>query len=136
MPKTVTADQKLAMKEGRRDSGHIDAYLKAIARPKPRGRPDRLDQLAQRLNKAQAEAASSEGIARLKSLQTAADLQHRIDSATAGNEEDTVALESAFVDVAARYSERHGISYATWREAGVPASMLKRAGVRQTRRRR
>jgi len=37
--------------------------------------------------------------------------------------------EDEFVAVARSYSRRHGISYATWREIGVSAAVLRRAGV-------
>ena len=36
-----------------------------------------------------------------------------------------------FVDAAAEYSERKGITYSAWRELGVPAAVLKRAGVKR-----
>ena len=42
---------------------------------------------------------------------------------------DMEAIEAAFVKVAAAYSDRQGISYSSWREVGVPASVLKRAGI-------
>ncbi|MHB1534624.1 MAG: hypothetical protein ACYC1D_08440 [Acidimicrobiales bacterium] len=42
-------------------------------------------------------------------------------------------LETAFVKVASGYSERKGLSYAAWREAGVSADVLRRAGIRRTR---
>ena len=38
--------------------------------------------------------------------------------------------ERAFVEAAAPYGERKGISYKAWREVGVPAAVLKRAGIR------
>ena len=38
-------------------------------------------------------------------------------------------LEDEFVDAASGYSQRKGISYTAWRELGVPASVLKRAGI-------
>ena len=46
-----------------------------------------------------------------------------------GAEVDLGAIEGAFVEVAASYSKRQGISYAAWREVGVPAAVLKRAGI-------
>ncbi len=49
---------------------------------------------------------------------------------------DISALEKAFVDVAADYSEAQGITYSTWRSAGVSADVLKQAGIKQTRNRR
>ena len=42
---------------------------------------------------------------------------------------DLEALEKEFVNAAATYSERKGISYSAWRELGVPGSVLERAGI-------
>jgi hypothetical protein len=42
--------------------------------------------------------------------------------------------EDAFVAVARTYSERHGISYETWRAVGVTPSVLRRAGMDPTHR--
>ena len=39
--------------------------------------------------------------------------------------------EDAFVAAVRPYSRRHGITYETWRAVGVPASLLRRAGIRQ-----
>ena len=38
-------------------------------------------------------------------------------------------LEAGFVAVAKLYSERKGLTYAAWREAGVDARVLKQAGI-------
>jgi hypothetical protein len=46
-----------------------------------------------------------------------------------GEKVDITALESAFVKTAKSYSQRKGISYAAWRELGVSADILKKAGV-------
>ena len=43
------------------------------------------------------------------------------------------AAEDAFVEVAGPYSRRHGITFETWREIGVPAAVLRRAGLRPRR---
>ena len=37
--------------------------------------------------------------------------------------------DDGFVAVAVSYSGRKGITYAAWREVGVPAAVLKRAGI-------
>jgi hypothetical protein len=55
------------------------------------------------------------------------DLRAELESMTAGDDLDELAGE--FIEVAANYSERHGISYAAWREAGVPAAVLRDAGI-------
>jgi hypothetical protein len=42
---------------------------------------------------------------------------------------DLAQLEKDFVKAAAPYSERKGISYSAWREVGVPAAVLDKAGI-------
>ena len=42
---------------------------------------------------------------------------------------DISALEADFIKVAKSYSQRQGISYATWRDVGVEAAVLKSAGI-------
>ena len=49
--------------------------------------------------------------------------------AAKSNSIDMDALEAEFVGVAKSYSDSKSISYASWRDVGVPASMLKRAGI-------
>jgi hypothetical protein len=49
-----------------------------------------------------------------------------------GAKVDISALENGFVAVGKSYSARQGISYATWREIGVDAAVLKRAGISRT----
>lgn len=38
-------------------------------------------------------------------------------------------IESRFISCAAAYSERKGVTYAAWREMGVPARVLREAGI-------
>ena len=47
--------------------------------------------------------------------------------------EDIDELEKGFVETAKSYSQRKGISYAAWRQVGVPASVLKAAGIPRSR---
>jgi DNA-binding phage protein len=42
---------------------------------------------------------------------------------------DITEIEDAFVAAARGYGERKGISYQVWREAGVSAEVLKKAGI-------
>lgn len=64
---------------------------------------------------------------RVALLQERKDLD--LERLTMGHEPDLTNLEAAFVEHAKAYSERKGISYNTWREVGVPASVLKDAGI-------
>lgn len=134
--KTVSPEQKRAMQEGRQMSAAVDAYLRALGQPKQRGRRVSLEELQRRRDVAAAEAATAEGVTKLKATQTVRDLDERIAAAQKGESVDLQALEAGYVAVAAVYSENHGIDYATWREVGVPAQVLKAAGIKQTRRRR
>ena len=45
---------------------------------------------------------------------------------------DIKSLEAAFVKIAKRFGENRGIGYGAWRDAGVPAVVLKKAGVART----
>ena len=42
---------------------------------------------------------------------------------------DISGLEKGFVRDAKAYSDSKGITYASWREVGVPADVLKKAGI-------
>jgi hypothetical protein len=48
-------------------------------------------------------------------------------------EREVQRLERDFVAYARTYAVAHGIEYATWREFGVPAEVLVRAGIRPDR---
>ena len=49
--------------------------------------------------------------------------------AALAEEPDMTAVEAGFITHAATYGNRKGIAYATWREFGVPAELLGRAGI-------
>ena len=64
-------------------------------------------------------------------IQERKDLDNEL--ASMGETIDLSALESEFVKVADAYGARKGIGYATWREVGVSAETLKKAGVSRSR---
>ena len=66
-------------------------------------------------------------MSRLQMVQDRMDLEAALEAAEAVV--DMSALEEGFVLAAARYGERKGISHGAWREVGVPAELLKRAGI-------
>lgn len=100
------------------ETAAIRAYLRLITEaPRPR-RPVDLDQLDRDI----AQAPNQ-----LRRLQL---IQAKLEATTlAVNGPAIDALEEAFVKYAGSYGKRKGISYAAWREVGVPASMLARAGI-------
>ena len=130
-PKSLSPEHKAAMAEGRTESRLIKSYLEAIRRTKPTaGRPRTSESVNNRINKVNQILDS-----KLDPLKRLSLLQERIDLAQElriieDNSTDLVAeLEPDFIIAAKSYSERKGISYAAWREFGVPASVLKAAGI-------
>jgi hypothetical protein len=70
---------------------------------------------------------------RLLKLQEVADWRARLDAATQPEARiDLKALEDAFAEVALEYATRNDITWTTWRAAGVPTAVLKRAGIART----
>ena len=126
----MTDEHKAALAEGRSQGRAVRRYLEALEAHKPkRGRKRTADSIKKRLDKIEAELPEAD---RLKSLHL---VQERLDlhAELAGIDEsvDVSALENDFVKAAAAYSQRRGISYTAWRELGVPASVLSRAGIRR-----
>jgi len=129
----LSAAHKRALADGRTMSAVVDRYLSAVNTPKRRGRKVSKAALVQRLTDARAKAKSANGVDKVLAAQEVRDLEVRIanmDTATGG---DVKSLESAFVKVARRFGENRGIGYGAWRDAGVPAVVLKKAGVARTR---
>jgi hypothetical protein len=129
----MSAAHKKALAEGREASAVVDRYLAALHTPKRRGRKVSEETLRQRLAAAEAKAKSATGVARLTAAQDARDLRARLTRAASASEQDIKKLEADFVKVAKDFSDRRGVGYGAWRDAGVPAPVLKRAGVRRTR---
>jgi len=129
----MSEEHKAALARGRREARVIKAYLKALESRRP-GRPVSKESLEARLAGIEEKIDSEEDPLRKLEL-----LQSRLDMADAiaalERTADMEGLEAAFVENAASYGDRKGISYTAWRQAGVPATTLRRAGIRETRRR-
>lgn len=104
-------------------------YLEALDANRPkRGRKRTPDSIKARLDKVEAELGDAAPLQRLQLVQERMDLEAEL-AAVAAPAVDLDALEKEFVGAAPGYSRRKGISYAAWREAGVPAATLKAAGI-------
>ena len=126
--RTVSDQHKAAMAEGRTQSRAIAAYLGALETHKPkRGRKRTPDSIEKRLVVIDKQLESSNPIKRLSLIQERLDLLN--EKETMEGNVDLSSFEDEFVEAAAGYSERKGISYAAWRELGVPPAVLKRAGI-------
>ncbi|MDW3220045.1 MAG: hypothetical protein R8F63_15645 [Acidimicrobiales bacterium] len=124
----MTDEHKAALAEGRAQGRAVRAYLEALEAHKPkRGRKRTPESMRARLAAIETTLAEADPMTRLRLVQERLDLESAIEAAE--TTVDLSALEDGFVAAAAGYGQRKGISYAAWREVGVPASVLKRAGV-------
>ena len=127
----MTPEHKEALAQGRRESRAIKAYLKALESKRP-GRPVTPESLKNRIEALdQKIAAADDPLKKVDLLQQKLDLEERL--AELSSTQDLEALEQGFIQYAKSYSERKGITWKAWREAGVPAAVLKKAGVPRTR---
>ena len=124
----MTDDHKAALATGRNEGNAVRNYLEALRNNKPkRGRRRTRESIASRLAAIDAELESADPMGELRLRQERRDLQAEL--ASMGDKVDLSSLENGFVSVAKSYSSRQGISYATWREIGVDAAVLKRSGI-------
>ena len=132
-PRKMSSAHKAALAEGRQMSSVVDRYLSALHVPKQRGRKVSLATLQNRLQAAEEKLKHASGVARLTAAQDVRDLKNRIADLANRGATDLKSLEAGFIRVAKKFGEKRGIGYGAWRDAGVPAAVLKKAGVRRTR---
>ena len=124
----MTDEHKAALAMGRNEGNAVRNYLEALRSNKPkRGRRRTRESIAARLSAIDTELETADPMNELRLRQERRDLQTEMSSL--GAKVDISALENGFVAVGKSYSDRQGISYATWREIGVDAAVLKRAGI-------
>ena len=124
----MSDEHKAALAKGRAEGRIVREYLEGLRATKPkRGRKRTPVTIAERLQKLEAELAAASPLDELLLVQERRDLNAELDAMS--NTIDMTALESAFVSVAKSYSESKKISYQSWRDVGVDASVLKSAGV-------
>lgn len=130
--KPMSASHKAALAEGREWARIVKEYLTAIELHAPkRGRKVTPETMRARIEKIDADLPTANAFDRLLMTQQRADLEAALKSV-----DDNVnieELEEKFVAVCAKYAARKGISYGSWRAVGVPADLLKKAGVKRTR---
>src|SRR5918994_6610180 len=124
----MSTEHKAALAEGRDQGRAVRRYLEALEANKPkRGRKRSPDSMKKRLQAVEDEIAAADPLKRLHLVQERLDLQAALEASKATVDIDE--LEKEFVEAAATYSQRKGISYSAWRELGVPSSVLDRAGI-------
>ena len=126
--RTMTDEHKKALAEGRAQGRAVRLYLEALEANKPkRGRKRTPESMKKRLEKVTAELEAAEPLQRLQLTQEQLDLEAEL--AASETKVDMAELEQGFVASAAGYAARKGISYTAFRSVGVPAAVLKAAGI-------
>ncbi|MET0911018.1 MAG: hypothetical protein ABWZ99_16250 [Ilumatobacteraceae bacterium] len=128
----MSDEHKASLAQGRTEGRAVRRYLEGLRATAPRrGRRRTAESVERQLAKIDDDMATADPIRQLKLVQARHDLQVELESM--GQVVDMEGLETAFVAIAGSYSERQGISYQSWREVGVPAAVLVRAGITRSR---
>lgn len=124
----MSDEHKAALAKGRTEGRVVREYLEGLRATKPkRGRKRTPETIAARLDKIDDELTDASPIDELSLIQERRDLEEEL--ARMSDTIDMAVLEEAFVGVAKSYSDSKKIAYASWRDVGVEASVLKRAGI-------
>ncbi|NNF56557.1 MAG: hypothetical protein HKN03_19200 [Acidimicrobiales bacterium] len=103
-------------------------YLEGLDATRPkRGRKRTKETVAKRIDAIEVEMERAQPLRKLEMIQERIDLQEEL--AKFDTTVDIAALEKDFISVAKSYAERKGISYAAFRELGIEAAVLKKAGI-------
>jgi hypothetical protein len=117
---------KEALAIGRQEGRVVRNYLKALDTKD--GRHTNADSLQERLNEVNAILEKeTDPVRKVLFTQRRIELEREIEKTK--NRVGFEDLEAEFKRVAPSYSKRRGISYVAFREVGVPASVLKEAGI-------
>lgn len=129
----MDSEHKAALARGRSEGRIVRRYLEALAAHNVGpGRKRTIDSVELQLTATKVEIdESKDALKRLQLTQQRIDLETELADMMA--RVDIHDSEVSFIDVAARYAARKGISYAAFRELGVPAEVLKRAKIKRGR---
>ncbi len=123
---------KAALAQGRDEGRAVRRYLEALdAQRHKRGRRRTPESVQMRLAQIDAHLHMADPLSRVHMIQERINLEAELRSMGSGF--DLADLEDAFVACARAYGQRRGVTYAAWREAGVGAAVLRRAGVARSR---
>ena len=123
----MSEEHKAALALGRRESRAVRKYLEALASRTP-GRPVSPERLGEKIAElGQRIANEKDPLKALEYRQERIDAEQQLEQLSTAD--DFAEVEAGFIASAGGYSQRKGISYAAWREAGVAAAVLRSAGI-------
>lgn len=124
----MSDEHKAALAEGREQGRGVRLYLEALEKNRPkRGRKRTTDSITRRLGVIDQKLAEADPLTRLHLIQERMNLQNELETLKAKT--DLTELEKGFISAAKSYGERKGITHAAWRALGVPADVLRKAGI-------
>lgn len=130
--RAMSDDHKAKLAQGRTESRAVSRYLEAVVAGKgKRGRKRTPQSIASQIHRIDQEIIDAAPIKKLELIQRKSDLLVEKERLTA--RVDIALLEKNFVKVAKSYANRNGITYSSFRTMGVPAEVLKKAGIPRTR---
>lgn len=128
MVREMSDEHKAANAKARAENRAVSAYLEGLDSNRPRpGRRRTAESMQKRIEAIGEALETATPIRRVQLVQERIDLERELSAPD--ETVDISELEDGFVAVAISYSGRKGITYAAWREVGVPAAVLKRAGI-------
>ena len=130
--RAMSADHKQKLAQGRNESRVVSRYLEAVVAGKgKRGRKRTPESISLQITRIDKEISAATAIRKLELTQRRADLVLEKERLLA--RVDLTSVEKDFIKVAKSYAARNGISYASFRSLGVPAEVLKKAGISRAR---
>ena len=127
--RTMSDEHKAALAEGREQGRVVRRYLEALETHRPkRGRKRTQESIAKRLAAIDEQVGTADALSRLHLAQERMDLELEL-AAGRGDGAELEELEADFIEVAADYGERKGLTYEAWRGVGVEPRVLKAAGI-------
>jgi hypothetical protein len=130
----MTPAHKAALARGRTQANAVRAYLEALEANRPRrGRRRTPESIARRIAAIDQQYETAGSLTALQLLQERKNLEAELAALQTTQGPDPDALRRAFVKHARAYGDAKGIEHATWREIGVPADVLRAAGITRGR---
>jgi hypothetical protein len=124
----MSDEHKQALAEGREQGRGVRLYLEALEKNRPkRGRKRTSDSITKRLDTIEQRLVDADPLTRLHLVQERINLENELESMKAKS--DLAELEEGFISSAKSYGQRKGISHGAWRSLGVPADVLRKAGI-------
>jgi hypothetical protein len=130
----MSTAHKAALAKGRQQANAVRAYLDVLEANRPkRGRKRTPESIAKRLAAIDSQYETAGSLTALQLLQERKNLETELAAMGRDSGPDLDTLRRAFVKQARAYGEAKGIEHATWREIGVPADVLREAGITRGR---